>query len=98
MQPHPPWPKFATARQPERDDVGEAEIDRSSDGRKRGKLENEVTEPKKGTANPDALNASDATTTIAERLPHRIKKHQQGVSTAEPKQSIYSRETRYHAG
>ena len=82
----------------ERDDLVRIEIGRISDGRKSGKLENEVTEPKKGKGKPDAFKASDAPKTIAERLPHRIKKHQQDVSTAEPKQSIYSRETRYHAG
>jgi len=61
-------------------------------------LENEVTEPKKGKRKPDAFEASDAAKPVAERLPDRIKKHQQGIPTAEPKQSTYSREARYHAG
>ena len=70
------------------------EIGPVSDRRESGELENEVAEPKKGKGEPDPLIAADAAKPISERLPQGIKKHDQGISAAERKQRIYSRQTR----
>jgi len=61
-------------------------------------LKNEITKSKKGEGEPDPFEARDTTKTVTERQPDRIKKHQQRISAAEPKQRIYSREAREHEG
>ena len=76
----------------------QVEIGRIPDGRKSGELKNEITKSKKDEGEPDPFEARDATKTVAERPPDRIKKHQQRISAAEPKQRIYSREAREHEG
>jgi hypothetical protein len=53
----------------------QVEVGRIPDGSESRELKNEITKSKKGKREPDPFEACDATKTVAERSPDRIKKH-----------------------